>query len=127
MPFSSYQYLIDVCAEKAVNLEHLSKELLNFFFPKEKILTLNCSHLFHIFFPTKLLVSGLIRATHQLFSYINTIFLSSRFYCTEFAQKSPKFFHLKALLCIGSMGLRGNSLLLNRLKHRVMYFCTANE
>lgn len=25
------------------------------------------------------------------------------------------------------MGLRGNSLVFNKLKHRVMYFCTANE
>lgn len=54
-------------------------------------------------------------------------FLSNRLYCTEFAQKSPKIFCLKALLCTWSTGLRGNSLLFNKLKHMVIYFCTANE
>lgn len=48
--------VLDICAEKAVNLEHLSKQLFNGF-PKGKSIYFE---LFTFFFSTKSLVLGLI-------------------------------------------------------------------
>lgn len=65
-----FLFVLDICAEKAVNLEHLSKQLFNGF-PKGKSIYFE---LFTFFFLNQIISFRsdlLIWATHQLFSYIN--------------------------------------------------------